>query len=118
MTTFTLTPLNDFALTAEMRTPNLVTGKSEPLTSGSVTAFLATTNTQTATAADPSLSVICTHVGRGVWLAHFDASVLPLALLNTLFAGTGFAYCHFVSLNNVRKYVPVVYSATAPAEIP
>jgi hypothetical protein len=121
MTTFNLYPLNDFAVRVTLKdidtTPGSPTfGKSIPLTSGSVTAFLATSNAPTAAAADPSLTMSPTHIANGVWLVSFDAAVLTAALLATLFAAT-LPFLIVQKPSGVRVYYDVVYQASRQGTI-
>lgn len=63
-----------------------VNGNEVPFTTGTVTGFIATTSLPTATAADPTLSVTCTHIGEGRWLVAFPA--FNSTLLDPLFGTT------------------------------
>src|SRR5690348_629197 len=113
-TPLTLSPLNDFAVKAKLKQIDPATGDVGPLTTGTVTAFLATSNSATATAADPSLSVDADHLGDGVWLVSFDGAVLTPELLDPLFGAT-LPYLIIEQDGNVRVYAPVTYSASRPA---
>lgn len=109
-------PLNDFAMFVKLYDINSTTGAKTPLTSGSVTAFLATTNTPTATSADPSLSVSCVHVGSGKWLVFFDASLLTASLMDSLFGSTPpFLIVQYP--DGVRAYIELEYQASRPGTI-
>lgn len=116
MTTFNLFPLNDFAVRVTLKdidtNPASPTfGKSIPLTTGTVTAFLATSNDPTATAADGTLTMSPTHIANGVWLVSFDAALLTAALLNTLFSAT-LPYLIVQKPSGVRVYFDVIYQAS------
>lgn len=105
-----------------------VSGTLTPVTTGTVTGFLATTNTSSATAADASLSATLTHVGgnadglggthaQGTWEFVLDASALTLALLNTHFAATGVAYLIVKRDNAFRVWERLEYVTSLQAEI-
>lgn len=113
MADFTLYPLNDFAKYVKLRDISSVTGIVSPLTTGTVTAFLSTGNTPSATAADPSLSMPAVHQSAGKWLVFFDASVLTDALLQTHFANTP-PYLIIEYANGFRVYFTGEYSETRP----
>lgn len=118
---FPLSPLNDFSLEWKLKTLDMTPGSSTlgkliPLTTGTVSAFLATSNSPTATAADPTLTVVCTHVGSGKWISSWNADVLTPTLLETLFAAaTPYAIC--VAAGDVRKYAECEYVPAAAAEV-
>jgi hypothetical protein len=81
----TLSPLNDLAFLATIRVVN-ASGSLTALETGSPTAFLALSDSPTATAADVSLVTTPTYTGAGgKWLVSFDAAVLTPALLASLF---------------------------------
>lgn len=115
MSTPVINPLNDFALYAKLQKINEQTGVRTALTSGSVTAFLATSDAPTATAADASLVVTPTHVADGKWLIFFDASVLQPALLETLFADTT-PVLILQHEDGVRVYRTCAYAASREAQ--
>lgn len=106
--------LNDFFAKVALRQVDASTGVETALTTGTVTAFLATGYGPTATAADPALSVSATHLGKGVWLIAFDAAVLTTALLDPLFGSTP-AYLIVQQPGGLRVYTPVTYATTRPA---
>lgn len=117
-----LSPLNDlnrYVLIEEVNSSGVVV----PVTSGTVTGFLATTNASGATAADATLSASLTYVGgsndieAGTWLFQLDAAVLTLALLNTHFGSTGVAYLIVKKDNSVRRWERLEYVTSLPAEI-
>lgn len=88
MSQFKLYPLNDFATFVKLKDISPTTGVVTPLTTGTVTAFLATSFGPTAVAADATLQTTAVHVGNGKWLVFLDAAVLTAALLNSKFAST------------------------------
>lgn len=89
MADFTIYPLNDFAKWVSPKDINSTTGAVTTLTSGTVTAFFATSDSPTATAADQSLSMNAIYSEtKNKWLVFFDASVLTASLLATHFAST------------------------------
>jgi hypothetical protein len=107
-----LSPLNDIAFLVTLYEINATTAAREKVTSGTVTAFLATTNTPTATAADPTLSVSATYISaKGRWLAAFDGSTLTAALLATHFAAAT-PYLIVQKSGDVRIAVELDYAAT------
>lgn len=85
-----LNPLNDKTVTFELSVRNSSTGVLTPVTGGSVSAIIATTDAPDATAADPSLSFNAVHIGgangfeNGTWMVFIDAAVLTVALLASL----------------------------------
>lgn len=117
-----LTPLNDFnrlVLIEEVNSSGVVV----PVTSGTVTGFLATTNASGATAADATLSASLTYVGgandiaAGTWLFQLDAAALTLALLDTHFASSAVAYLIVKKDNSVRRWERLEYSNQMAADI-
>lgn len=106
-----LYPLNDFAFIATIKVANSA-GVLVPLDTTIGTAFLATSDSPTATAADPSLVMTPTYTGAGgKWLIAFDASVLDAALLASLFA-TATPYVIIQFPNSVRVAVECAYLAS------
>lgn len=117
MTPIPIYALNDLALTVgPLKTVNPATGAKEPLTTGVTTAFLATSNEPTAAAADPTMSVVATHVGGGKWLVLFDASLLTPQLLAQHFAATP-PYLIIEQVGAIRAYVECSYQPSRPAEV-
>lgn len=116
-----LHPLNKLAFMVTLTDVDPVTGEEEPLTSGAASAFLATSDLPTATAADPSLTaalVVHTATPPGDWLVVFDAADLDPALLASLFGGVDDeAFAIVVVDNNVRAVVPLTYEATRTARV-
>lgn len=114
----TMYPSNDLAITVTLQEIDAVTGVKGPLTTGTVTAFITTSTSPTATAADPSLSVEATHLNNpaGKWLIFFDASLLTPALLDSLFSGTP-PYLIVQQANGIRAYAPMEYVASRPATL-
>lgn len=116
-----LTPLNDLDLTILLEDINVTTGTRTAITSGAATGFLSTRPDPDATTADATLSVAGVHVGgnpkytggpnydSGTWLFHFDASVLTIALLNTLFA-QAIPFFIVSRSNAVRKVGQLTYT--------
>jgi hypothetical protein len=107
-----LYPLNDLALAVTLKTVDASTGDVSVLTTGTVTGFLATTNTPSATAADPTLVATCNYsTSRSKWIVTIDAAILTVSLLNTHFAAAT-PYLILQSANNFRGYVTLTYSAS------
>ena len=102
-----LNPLNDLNLKVHLDEID-ATGALVPVTSGTVTAFLATSKDSTAVAADPSLSVAAVYLSAGDWLVTFDAAILTSALLAAKFASAT-PYCVVAAPGRVRVYIPLVY---------
>lgn len=113
MADFTLYPLNDFAKFLRPKDIDSATGEVAPLTTGIVTAFLATAFGPTATAAHASLSVPAIHLTNGKWLVFIDASVLDPTLLDTLFSTTP-PYLIVQYPSGFRVYYSGEYQASRP----
>lgn len=96
--TLELSPLNSLFATIYVPTVSLTDGVESGLTTGTMTAFLATSPDPDAVAADGTLSVACAHIGQaspttgqfplGTWLINFPKSVLTVTLLDQLFEST------------------------------
>jgi len=117
-----LAPLNDLDITIVLEDINTSTGTRTPITTGTVTGFLATSSAPDATAADATLSVSGVYVGgqtkvsgksgnydAGTWLFHLDASALTISLLDTNFL-TATPYFIVSKSNAVRKVGRFTYS--------
>jgi hypothetical protein len=117
-----LTPLNDLDLTIVLEDINTSTGTRTPITTGTVTGFLATSSAPDATTADATLSVSGVYIGgqtkitgqsatydAGTWLFHLDASALTIALLDEKFAAAT-PYFIVSKSNAVRKVGQLSYS--------
>lgn len=114
MATLELYPLNDFIAQVTLKDVD-ATGAEIPVTTGTVTAFLATSNGPTATAADPTLSVSAVYTGAGgVWLITIDAAVLTASLLALHFA-TVTPYLIVQKTGAVRVYAKCKYKAERAA---
>lgn len=109
-----LVPLNDFACTVLVEDVDPATGLIGPVTSGTVTGFIAADNSPTATEADASLTMSGTYIGgansfaAGTWLFNFDAAILTPTLLNSLFS-TATPYFIVQRASGVRRYVALTY---------
>ena len=76
-----LYPLNDFAMFAKIPDISSTTGAITYVETGTVTAFIATSDSPTATAAHASLTMNPGFVDAyNQWLVFFDASVLTPAV--------------------------------------
>lgn len=113
--TYPLYPDNDLALVFRLQKVDGTTGKLEPVTTGTVTAFLSASKLTGATAAAPGLSVTATHIGGGKWLALWNATLLTKAILDPFFA-SAIPYAHCVAAGDVSRYVELEYLTAAPAE--
>lgn len=107
----TLYPLNDFCVIVRLQKINQSTGERTPLTSGTVTAFLATSEAPTATPAHATLEMTPVHIENGKWLVFFDASVLTAALLASLFSGTP-PFLIVQETYGTRTFARLAYSAS------
>lgn len=85
-----LNPLNDKTITFELNTRNSSTGVLTPVTSGTVTVIIATTDAPDATEADAALVFTAVYIGgangfvAGTWMVFIDGAVLTVALLASL----------------------------------
>lgn len=117
-----LYPLNDFLRTLLLETVHPTTGVTTPVTTGTVTGFLATSNSPTATAADASLSVSGVYIGgandfdAGTWLFEIDAANLTAALLATHFT-TATPYFIVKMDGAIRVFEKLKYVAARPATL-
>jgi hypothetical protein len=109
-----LAPLNDFVWTAKVVLRSATTGAEEAVTTGTVTGFLATTNTSSATTAEATWSVSGVYIGgangfdAGTWMFQLDAAVLTAALLATHFT-TATPYFIVTRTNGVRQWYRLRY---------
>lgn len=107
----TLHPLNPLAFVVTMRAMNDA-GKLVPVDTGTVTAFLATSDAPTATKADDTLEVEAIYTGaKGEWAVRFPAAILTPTLLATLFADTP-PYCILAASFGARGVLPLTYEPT------
>jgi hypothetical protein len=96
--TLILDPKNAFWATIYIPKVSLSDGTESGKTTGTVSAFLATSGDPDALAADSTLSVACTHIGQvsptagqfplGTWLINIPKSALTTALLDQWFGDT------------------------------
>lgn len=114
---FELNPSNDLDLQVTLKTVNPTTQAVTPLTSGTVLAFLATSDSPTATAADPTLTTTCTYSSATKkWLVPFEGSALIPSLMASLFGSTPPFCIVTANATDVRVALPGVYVASrAPA---
>ena len=116
---FYLVPGNDFLATFFIEEPDPTTFAKVPVTSGAISAFIATTNGPLATAAHANLVAVVTHVGviapvpdgdypLGTWSIAIDGAGLTQAILDPLFA-TATPYLIVDRVGDVRRYQKVVY---------
>lgn len=113
---YPLYPDNDLILEFSLLAPNPTGGGTEPVTTGTVTAFLSITKETNAVPADSALQVTCTHISNGRWRAHWDGAVLTRTLLDSKFAATT-PYAHCKSTGDVSRYVELEYLTSAPAVV-
>lgn len=113
----TIYPLNDLTipllikgLSSDGQSTFLYTDTPGP----APTAFLATSNAPTATAANVALNFTVTYVSPGAWLLFLDASVLTFALLDGLFASTSPVLIIQIA-NGSREYLPCTYAPSRAA---
>lgn len=112
MSTPKLHPLNDLPLLVTISTVNAA-GRLIPFTaSTSMRAFLATSDTPTATAADATLNTVPTYTGAGgKWMVTFNKALLTPSLLNTHFA-SAVPYCIVENDEDVRVAIRLEYAPT------
>lgn len=114
-----LAPLTDLNIVVGPLKSVPSTGTKAAITTGTVTGFLATSKSSSATAADAALQATLTYVGgnsdgeggtyeAGMWLFQLDASVLTANLLSTNFAATT-PYLIVTRSNDLRWAFPLVY---------
>ncbi len=114
---FALYPSNDFVLQALLRTVNVTTQLVTVLTDADapvVRAFLATSDSPTATAADPSLTTSCSYSkSTQRWMLAWEGSVLTPTLLATLFAADPTACFAIITVNgtDIRGAIQLEYIA-------
>lgn len=112
--TIALNPYNDLTLLVTLKTVTLASGVITPVSSGTVAAFLATSNSPTATVADPTLNATCTYTGSlGRWTIAWDGAVLTPTLAATI------TYA-IITLNatDIRVAVALTYGASRAATVP
>lgn len=108
MSPLNLYPKNDLAFVATIKVATDA-GVLAPLNTGTGTAFLATSSSSTATAADPSLVGEVVYTNKpGKWLVRFDADLLTPALLASLFANAT-PYCIVEFEGDVRAVIELAY---------
>lgn len=119
-----LNPLNDFTRKVKLQivdtnSDSATFGKLIPLTTGTPVAFLATSADPDAEAADATLQVDCEHIGKGIWLAHFDAEILTVELLDSLFNGEvpETPYLIVFAEGDVRAYEELEYERSREAKV-
>lgn len=113
----TLYPLNDFSLKLPLKMVDPATGKVVKLLAGTVTFFIATTNSPTATTAHASLTGSATHVGSGDWLIQLDATSLDPTVLAGLFSAQVPPILIIVQPGGFRVFLPLLYAASRPATL-
>jgi hypothetical protein len=128
MAEFDLVPLNDFTVHVPIHYNHATTGTKTPLTTGTVTGFISTSKTSSATAADATLEASLVYVGgnpietgssvnhaAGTWQFQLDAAVLTLALLEQHFANAT-PYLIVKSDNNIRRWKALNYVPNLAAD--
>lgn len=138
---FTYIALNDYTVHVPIHYNHATTGTKTPLTAGTVTGFLATTRSKTATAAHAALSASLVHVGgnpkstgsnvtfdSGTWQFTLDAQLgqagadddakdaAALAIIEAAAAVTGQLYLIVKAPGNIRRWVQVPYKSDQPAD--
>lgn len=110
-----LSPLNDFIFSLPVT--DIDTDGSEIfVTTGTVSAFLATSPDPTADAADDNLRASLSYTGaNGVWLGRFDAATLTPTLLDATFATTP-PYLIVQRDGGFRVYEKLKYKASRKAD--
>jgi hypothetical protein len=123
-----LVPLNDFTIHCPIHYNHATTGTKTPLTTGTVTGMICTSNSSSATEADAALTASLVYVGGniiatgspithpiGTWQFQLDAAALTLSLLDGLFATTT-PYLIVKSDNNIRRWKALVYVPNLEAD--
>jgi hypothetical protein len=118
-------PLNDFTRHVLLEQVNGSTGATEAVTTGTVTGFIATSNTVDATTADASWSVAGTYIGGangfvdGTWQFAIDAAVITLAKCTTagFVAGTATPYFIVQKDSAFRVVEKLKYTAVRNATV-
>lgn len=109
-----LSPLNDFIFSIPVKDIDAA-GSEIPVTTGTVSAFLATSNSPTDDAADESLRATLSYTGAGgIWLGRFDAATLTAELLDSKFANTA-PYLIVQMTGGFRVYEKLKYVASRKA---
>lgn len=113
---YTFYPNNPFILQLKLEAVDPATFETSPYTgpAGSVTVFIATSNLNTAVAADGTLSTLPIHKGDGKWGVYFTPNVMTFALLNGLFAATT-PYLISLRANGFREYTELAYLPVKPS---
>lgn len=112
MATPKLSPLNRFGVKV-----SLVADDETPLTVGTVTAFIADSNSPTAVALDESLTVSAVHLGAGIWRVFIPKERLTVATLDAAFGdGQATPYLILDAPGN-RVYLQLKYHPSRPAEV-
>ena len=111
-------PSNPLILEVELETIDLTTGRKSPLTTGTVTAFIATSNIDSAVAASGGLTVTAVHTNGKKWLIAFSASQLTFAVLNPIFSTVPpTPYLIIVMPSGIREYTQLQYFPSKPAAL-
>lgn len=113
-----LFPENDLAFTVKLYDVATPTGVKGPLLGATVTCFLSTSNSPTATVSGSLSGTVVerTPTGQGVYLVTFDRSVLTAAALNTYFAAAT-PYCIIDQGGGIRAYIEMAYTVSRPATV-
>ena len=117
--TKTISPGNDYEDFILLEETDATTGVVGPVTSGTITGFLSKSNSSTATAIDPTLSVSGVYVGgangydAGTWMFIIDATAITSDLIGT--SGTIFFIVQKAGAVRVYRKLKVVDAR--PAEI-
>lgn len=112
-----ISPLNDFVATMILENVASDTGVVTAISSGTITGFLATSDSPDATAADANWSVSGTYIGgandyeAGTWMWQIDAAVLTYALMEAAFGSSKKAYFIVQKTNDKRVVKKLRYRA-------
>lgn len=113
-----LYPGNDLSFSVTLTEIDPVTGAETNLTSGTVTGFLATSNTSSATAADPSFTLTCNYSGTGGdWtITSFAGSSVKAAALVAAFSSAT-PYAIIEKASGIRVYIELEFAPSRAALI-
>lgn len=111
-----LFPLNDFFALVTLNEVTATTGVVTAVTSGTVTGFLSTSDSPTATDV-LGLTATLVHTGSGVWSLSLSATGLTATLLATNFA-TAEPFLHVELSGGIRAVTPVRYFPSRALDLP
>lgn len=118
-----VSPLNDFSIIVNVQMRDDTTAALAPVTTGTMTGFIAASNAADATAYDAGWSVAGRYVGAsggdlvaGDWYFAIDAAALTVALCRAAFGAGAVPYFIAQKTNGFRRYVKCKYRESDPAD--